>query len=198
MNAELLEYLKQDGIGKVVAKGLADVYLNQPEAPVKYLAAWLKKHSKTQAAARVLEAEQRGKKEQLEIFNKDAEDAAKRAQVKAEEEKKHAAKIQQFMDLVANHLYQEELIGETLPEFVEEELKLTGAYVGHVNHPPKQITDEDEDENAHLDTSQPKMINCVGSSRSHRDLMIGKTLELDKGVTGGAFNLSLDDPEPNE
>ena len=28
--------------------------------------------------------------------------------------------------------------------------------------------------------------------------MTGKTLLLDKGVTGGAFSLSLDDPVPNE
>ena len=28
--------------------------------------------------------------------------------------------------------------------------------------------------------------------------MLNQTLLLDKGVTGGAFNLSLDDPVPNE
>ena len=42
------------------------------------------------------------------------------------------------------------------------------------------------------------MINYIGSSSSHADLMLGKTLLLDKGVTGGAFSLSLDDPVPNE
>ena len=86
-----------------------------------------------------------------------------------------------------------------LPESVEEELKLTGAYIGHVNHPPRAINDEDEDPNAHLDTSQPKLINYIGSSKSHRDLMLGENLSLDKGVTGGAFALSLDEqPENNE
>lgn len=42
------------------------------------------------------------------------------------------------------------------------------------------------------------MINYIGSSSSHADLMLGKTLPLDKGVTGGALTLSLDDPQPNE
>jgi hypothetical protein len=48
MNSDLLKYLQQDSIGKVIAKGLADVYTNKPETPVKYLAAWLKKYSKNQ------------------------------------------------------------------------------------------------------------------------------------------------------
>lgn len=42
------------------------------------------------------------------------------------------------------------------------------------------------------------MINYIGASTSHAELMLGKTLALDKGVTGGAFTLSLDDPQPNE
>ena len=75
---------------------------------------------------------------------------------------------------------------------------LTGCYIGYVKYPPKEISEEDEDDNAHLDTNQPKMINYIGSSLSHTDLMLNKTLPLDKGVTGGAFALSLDDPVPAE
>lgn len=48
MNNDLLKYLQQDNIGKVIAKGLADVYTDKPQAPVKYLAAWLKKYSSNQ------------------------------------------------------------------------------------------------------------------------------------------------------
>jgi len=48
MNNDLLAYLQQDGIGKVIARGLADVYTHKPNAPVKYLAAWLKKYSANQ------------------------------------------------------------------------------------------------------------------------------------------------------
>lgn len=48
MNNELLQYLQQDGIGKVIARGLADVYTHKPNTPVKYLAAWLKKYSSNQ------------------------------------------------------------------------------------------------------------------------------------------------------
>lgn len=48
MNSELLQYLQQENIGKVIARGLADVYTHKPAAPVKYLAAWLKKYSSNQ------------------------------------------------------------------------------------------------------------------------------------------------------
>lgn len=30
---------------------------------------------------------------------------------------------------------------EWLPEFLEKEYQLTGAYVGYVDHPPKDFTD---------------------------------------------------------
>ncbi len=87
---------------------------------------------------------------------------------------------------------------EWLPEFLEEEFKLTGAYIGQVDHPPKEFGLEDEDENAHLNTSVGKLINYIGSSKSHASLMLGKLLPLDKGVTAAALALSLEDPQPAE
>ena len=42
------------------------------------------------------------------------------------------------------------------------------------------------------------MINYIGSSLSHSNLMLHQTLLVDKGVTGGALPLSLDDPLPAE
>lgn len=38
MSQDPLKYLQQDKIGKVIAKGLANVYNNKPESPIKYLA----------------------------------------------------------------------------------------------------------------------------------------------------------------
>ena len=45
MNPETLQYLKQDEVGKVIAKGLASLYSSKPERPVKYLAEWLFNYS---------------------------------------------------------------------------------------------------------------------------------------------------------
>ncbi len=48
MNKQTLAYLQQDQIGKVIAKGLASVYTQQPKTPIKYLAHWLKSYSDNQ------------------------------------------------------------------------------------------------------------------------------------------------------
>ncbi len=61
MNNELLQYLQQDSIGKVISRGLADVYTHQPAAPVKYLAAWLKKYSSNQQQIAQLAKQQSSK-----------------------------------------------------------------------------------------------------------------------------------------
>merc|ERR1712029_127361 len=42
-----INYLKQDGIGKVVAVGLAELYKEKPKFPIDYLAKWLLNYSKT-------------------------------------------------------------------------------------------------------------------------------------------------------
>lgn len=48
MNKQTLAYLQQDDIGKVIAKGLASVYTQKPNQPIKYLAHWLQNYSHNQ------------------------------------------------------------------------------------------------------------------------------------------------------
>lgn len=38
MNPQTLKYLQKDEVGKVIATGLAMLYMNKPDKPVKYLA----------------------------------------------------------------------------------------------------------------------------------------------------------------
>jgi hypothetical protein len=71
--------------------------------------------------------------------------------------------------------------------------QFTGVYIGELNHPKKEVTEEDTEDNAHLDLAASKLINYIGSSKSHKDLMNGKTLPLDKGVTAKAFELAMED-----
>ena len=69
MNIDLLQYFQQDNIGKVIAKGLADVYTQKPQTPVKYLAEWLKKYSNNQHLISEISKEQNQKKEHLSVYN---------------------------------------------------------------------------------------------------------------------------------
>jgi hypothetical protein len=64
----MLQYLQQDAIGKVIAKGLADLYTQKPQAPVKYLAAWLKKYSNNQKEKATLVHQQTVKGDKLKQF----------------------------------------------------------------------------------------------------------------------------------
>ena len=44
---------------------------------------------------------------------------------------------------------------------------LTGVYIGNLDFSVKEINDEEEDENAHLNINEPKVINYIGYSNSH-------------------------------
>lgn len=44
-DSEDMKYLKQDKIGKVIAKGLAAVYESKPQKPITYFANWLLNYS---------------------------------------------------------------------------------------------------------------------------------------------------------
>lgn len=57
----------------------------------------------------------------------------------------HEKKINNFKEVISSHEYQEELLIDWLPEFLEKEFQITGAYIGYVDHPPKEFTEEDEE-----------------------------------------------------
>lgn len=77
-------------------------------------------------------------------------------------------------------------------EWIEEEKKFTGVYIGELEHPFKEIDLEKEDsEEAHLDIEAPKIIKFKAASNSHNYLMIGKSLPQES-VIG---KLLLDKPE---
>ena len=81
------------------------------------------------------------------------------------------------------------MLEENFPQFIEKHTNITGAYIGYLNHPPRDVTEEDTDDQAHLNTGADKLINYIGSSLSHKALMKGKMLGLGQGVTGKAFTL---------
>lgn len=68
MNKQTLAYLQQDQIGKVIAKGLASVYTQQPKTPIKYLAHWLKSYSDNQKELKQLQANAKTVKTNLKLY----------------------------------------------------------------------------------------------------------------------------------
>lgn len=93
-----------------------------------------------------------------------------------------------FKEEIIQNLFHEKFLSQEFCDYlVKQQGGLTGVYVGYVNYPPKQITEADDDEFAHLATDQPKVINYVGASKSHQGFMMGSTLSLEVGVTGKVF-----------
>jgi len=60
-----------------------------------------------------------------------------------------------------------------LPNFIQKQKKFPGVYVGILDYPARPVTDDDEEELAHLDTSQEKRIIYLGACDNHK-FVIGK------------------------
>lgn len=73
-------------------------------------------------------------------------------------------------------------------------------YIGEVKHPKRTIKDNEDGENAHLETEQPKRIEYIAYSKSQKKIMEGKFLTLES-VTGALFGEKAPDAgdgEPDE
>ena len=60
-----IQFLKQDRIGKVIAKGLASVYETKPDKPITYFANWLLNFSRNQKEVESIRKAQGTKQEKL-------------------------------------------------------------------------------------------------------------------------------------
>jgi len=70
-----------------------------------------------------------------------------------------------------------------LREFTEA----TGVYIGKLVPPEKEIGDNDDDK-AHLDEDNPRVIRFTNVSKDH-EFLIGKTLNPSQGITHEVFKV---------
>ena len=68
-DSEDIKYLKQDHIGKVIARGLATVYEQKPSKPITYFANWLLNYSHNQKQIESIKGQQEAKKVNLNEHN---------------------------------------------------------------------------------------------------------------------------------
>lgn len=66
---------------------------------------------------------------------------------------------------------------DELAVFVQEFTGATGVYIGKLEKPRKDINEEDDDK-AHADRENPKLIKFVYASKDH-EFMKGKILRID-------------------
>jgi hypothetical protein len=65
------------------------------------------------------------------------------------------------------HKYPEELIAHELPEFFKSEFGLTGVYVAKLEQPTIGIDIDNDEQYAHLDPNNPKVLSYLGADESH-------------------------------
>ena len=74
---------------------------------------------------------------------------------------------------------------QDIVDYLKEFTGATGVYVGKLVNPKRDIADEDDD-NAHLDDENPKIIKFSHASYGH-EFMIGSVLESEQGVSHYVF-----------
>ncbi|EGR28594.1 hypothetical protein IMG5_172240 [Ichthyophthirius multifiliis] len=184
-----IDYLKQDEIGKVICKGLASLYLENPKFPVDYLAKWLLNYSASLSNENKLEGILQ-EKEVLKMQHQEQLEKNRQEQERVQQLKLKDEEIDNnFEEKVRNEEYHQELLVSEFPNFLEKRKNLVGVYIGIKDFPFKQINEEDEDEKAHLDQEAEKIIKYIGYSDSHKDLMSNKILSAkeEESVTAAVF-----------
>ena len=85
---------------------------------------------------------------------------------------------------------------QELVQFIQEQTKATGVYVGKLVHPEKEI-DEDADDRAHLDEEASKVIKFVHASKGH-EFMEGVVLTQEQAQLSHAVFGESEDAEGAE
>jgi len=154
-----IDYLKQDHIGKVLAKGLAVLYQEKPSFPIDYFAKWLLNYSAAVENEGKLEGKQKEKEDLRTRHKEELEQLEALMQLESENRAKDAKIDEDFRTLIINHDYHNEILINEFPNFLEQRKKLTGVYVGALDYPTRPIGEEEDDENAHLVTDAARLIN---------------------------------------
>ncbi|CAD8201047.1 unnamed protein product [Paramecium pentaurelia] len=189
-----MAYLKSEKIGKVITKGLAELYRVKPQFPIEYLAKWLLNHNKTEANRGSMQDHMSHKEALIEQQKKEQEAQEEKDRKEKQLQDEENLKEMEFQNIIKTHEFHQKLLVKDFCNHLQKK-GLTGVYVGYVDFPSKQINENDDDENAHLDTEQPKLIKYIGANDDH-NFMIGQTLPLNEvGVTGEVFK---EIPPPEE
>ena len=190
-----ISYLKNDAVGGVLVKGLSVLFKEQPKFPVDFLAKWLLNYVETQRVEDQMKAKEIRKNKLIDKHHHELDAHAQKAQQQEAALSEIETRHQRFEDEIRQHLYHNELLLRDFPTFLANEKKLTGAYVGVLDFPLRPIDEENDEENAHLDETQPKIITYIGSTENH-NFMIKKTLPLSEtqGITYDVFKERVDEP----
>ena len=171
-------YIKQDAIGPVVGKALAELYLAKPKNQLEFLGNWLLNYAALVENNRVehqLAEERETHRERYLQVLKLQEETTATAQLEAEAV---VAKEESFRgELVASADLQDFL--QALAVHLHQGTGATGAYIG-IHERVKREVSELDDENAHEDEAAPMVIRYLAASAGS-EFMLEQVLTEEEG-----------------
>ena len=167
------EYIMQQNIGPIIAKGLATVYKEKPHNPVDFFAKWLLQQSN------ILKANEKEARNIAKVEDLKKKEAYEKMIIeKAKEEKKKLRAVQdEKIDAFKKKIQESDDLYENLPDLVAHIKDFTGAtacYVGVVDKPIKGIKKgllEDDNDTAHLIPGARSQISILHASEGYEEIM---------------------------
>ena len=182
---EQLKYLEETGLNDIVNKGLVELYRVQPENPITFLASFLINEDN---AKKIIESIEKAKivKESLEQKQKEEEDYKKKMieEMKNKEEEKEKEKEKLRETIISCTDFEDKL--NNICDQLKVIIGATGVYVSSYEYKRKAIEKITDDENAHIDPDNIKVLRYIHWNEDH-NFLHGKYLPRKKGVTYSLF-----------
>ncbi|CAD8142533.1 unnamed protein product [Paramecium octaurelia] len=188
-----MDYLTQDEVGGIVAKGLAALYLERPQFPIDYLAKWLLTYSELLKKQKTREERQQVKETKIKEFKVLTEQLAYLQEESLRLENQQKEKHEQFLESIKQAKYHDEFLGDVFCDYVTKRFRVN-SYVCELDFPKKEIDlNQEDDENAHINLEGTKLLTYIYADQNSK-FLIGQNLLPETGVTYDA----LKEPQPDE
>ena len=182
---EQLKYLEETGLNDIVNKGLVELYRVQPENPVTFLASFLINEDNSK---KIIESIEKSKTVKVTLEQKHKEDEEYKQKMIEEMKQKEEEKEKDKEDLresIRTCTDFEDKLNE-ICEHLKKIIGATGVYVSSYEYKRKAIENITDDENAHIDPDNIKVLRYIHWNEDH-DFLHGKYLPQKKGVTYSLF-----------
>ena len=182
---EQLKYLEETGLNDAVNKGLVELYRVQPENPITFLASFLINEDNVK---KIIESIEKSKEVKVTLEQKQKEDEEYKQKMMEEMKKKEQEQEQEkekLRESIKTCTDFEDKLNEICDQ-LKTIIGATGVYVSSYEFKRKAIENVTDDENAHIDPDNIKVLRYIHWNEDH-NFLHGKFLPKKKGVTYSLF-----------
>ena len=182
---EQLKFLEDSDLNRIVNKGLAELYRIQPPNPITFLSQWLLNESYSKTILNQISKDNQLKEETMKKKQEEEEYLAKVNAEQQAKEKEENDKKEKLKELITTSDDYDRDLNE-ICERIKEIIGATGVYVMKYDLKRKKVESIDEDENAHIDPENIKVLRFIAWNKDH-EFLHGQFIEPKKGVTYPLF-----------